>query len=1014
MPRKNGVQTIVLLLLIILTFGSLIHDSEVTPNENEYEVHEFVMSTVPHAPIIIDGDENFTSTATNEGWSGNGSVGDPFIITNYEIDLDGGSGSCINITNTRSNFTISNCNLTGASTSIGAGIYLNNVSYGSVRNTRSNLNYYGISLQDSSHILIFNNTITGNSARGINLNNADSNTITDNICTGGSYGIYLLNSDSNIISRNLSNSNGVGMHLSNSVSNNIDYNTCNQNSNIGIRVENHSDENNLTNNICNDNGLRGILLDMVSYVNIINNTCNDNYYGLDIDGYFIQIINNTMMNNFFSGIYGACGDSLIQLNRIDGGSVWTYMGIGLMYSSYTTITRNEITTCGYGISISYTTNLIISQNQIVDEIEIGIEMYNDADYNTIVLNDISVYHDTSSMEFSGISLDSSTTDNNVTMNSIRNYPEAYPDYYTITDNSNYGNIIDKNWYEDYDGEDLAGDGYGDSPYPIQGTASNSDSHPLMYLPHAPIWTESPSDQVLDYWSQPFYYDLNATAPTSITWAINDTSQFTIDSSGIIQSITNIPVGLYGIRVKVTNFYGISINASFQLVIQEITPPEWIVGPMNITVNYGEILDYGLIATDESGIEEWAINETIDFQLVATQMNVTGYQNGWKLLQIINVSTLVDDEYPLNLTVIDRYGNALTAIFTITISSQEQDITPPLWTLTPTNQILEYNESLEYYISACDPSGIWNWIINDTSHFSITPTYYLAGSTASIINKTTLGPGFYPLNLTVLDNYGNKLSSIFTITINPPLQDIIPPEWIVSPTDQILLYGQPLEEQLAAWDESGIDYWVLNDTIHFLIDENNVLRNNTFLQPGVYILNVSVYDTSGNTISKVITITVSPQELDMTNPIWIVAPADEVLEYGESFIQQLGAWDESGIHHWWINDTEYFTMEDGGILRNATVLAPGSYCILVKAFDPSDNFCSATAIVTIHEPEVVPTITITTTVTIIETTTITIIQTPTDLPSPNEGMNPVMALFLGTGLGGTIGIIIIIVLLKKKS
>ncbi|MHA2302672.1 MAG: hypothetical protein ACXACD_17130, partial [Candidatus Thorarchaeota archaeon] len=72
------------------------------------------LQLTPHSNITIDGDANFSATALLEGWPGDGSPENPYIIDGLDIDLGGGVGHCISISNTRVNFTISNCTLTGA------------------------------------------------------------------------------------------------------------------------------------------------------------------------------------------------------------------------------------------------------------------------------------------------------------------------------------------------------------------------------------------------------------------------------------------------------------------------------------------------------------------------------------------------------------------------------------------------------------------------------------------------------------------------------------------------------------------------------------------------------------------------------------------------------------------------------------------------------------------------------------------------------------------------------------
>ena len=54
----------------------------------------------PHNPIVIDGNDNFTTTATNELWPGDGTPGNPYRIENYEINRSWTAGYCISISNT--------------------------------------------------------------------------------------------------------------------------------------------------------------------------------------------------------------------------------------------------------------------------------------------------------------------------------------------------------------------------------------------------------------------------------------------------------------------------------------------------------------------------------------------------------------------------------------------------------------------------------------------------------------------------------------------------------------------------------------------------------------------------------------------------------------------------------------------------------------------------------------------------------------------------------------------------
>ncbi len=720
-----------------------------------------LLTYTPHTPITINGDQNFSETALVEGWVGDGSIESPFEINGLEIDRAGGIGHCINISNTRVNFTIRFCNFTGASVGIGSGIYLNNVSFGTLSNNTCYSNRYGIYLIDSSFDTVENNTCTSN-VHGIHMYNSDFNTVSDNDCTGNSnYGILQYYCDSNTISRNVCNNNGIdGIHAEEAVSNNIFRNTCNGNGQDGINVIYHPRGNNLSNNTCNANNYYGIIFDN-DHNNIIpaivaNNTCRNNEYGIQFMGVFTDIVNNVLADNLIYGFELSCGESSLEYNIIERSDICFYA----FSMGYCTVSFNKIkeTRCGFWLESCDENS--ISHNSITESEEYGIILYSGS-RNNIFLNDIVVDLDVyEPLWWTGIHLDSNVGDTNVTLNRLERGVGYYIDSETISDNDvGLSNIIDRNFYDDYEGYDNNEDGIGDTPYDIPGNAANIDANPLVYSPFAPKWAEPPTDQVLDYWNQPFYYDLNATAPSPISWQVNDTSQFEIDITGVIQSIIDLPVDEYGLRVTVMNIYGISISGVFQLTIQEITPPQWIVGPADVVLDFGMGLDYGLIATDQSGIITWIINDTINFNLSVTQLNVTGYENGWHLLHITNATILPTGIYTLNVSVIDPYGNRLFGIFAITILPQ-YDSTQPIWIVPPLNETLETGRSFIQRLGAWDESGIHHWWLNDSTYFTI-------DEDGVVRNVTSLEAGIYPLEVRAYDPFDNYCSAVFVITVLEP-------------------------------------------------------------------------------------------------------------------------------------------------------------------------------------------------------------------------------------------------------
>jgi parallel beta-helix repeat protein len=196
--------------------------------------------TTPHAPIMINGDANFSATALLGGWSGDGSPENPYIIDGLGIDLwDADAGMCcIVIENTRVSFTISNCNLTGAHCFSfgqgGDGIYLGNVTNGELVDNIIDNNHKGILLVGSDYNTVANNTCSSNDD-GIALSGSHSNTVANNTCSSNDYGIALYESHSNTVSDNTCNYNRIGIYLQHSQSaNNVVNNTCWRNTEYDI------------------------------------------------------------------------------------------------------------------------------------------------------------------------------------------------------------------------------------------------------------------------------------------------------------------------------------------------------------------------------------------------------------------------------------------------------------------------------------------------------------------------------------------------------------------------------------------------------------------------------------------------------------------------------------------------------------------------------------------------------------------------------------------------------------
>ncbi|MHA2350738.1 MAG: hypothetical protein ACXADL_14035 [Candidatus Thorarchaeota archaeon] len=84
----------------------------------------------------------------------------------------------------------------------------------------------------------------------------------------------------------------------------------------------------------------------------------------------------------------------------------------------------------------------------------------------------------------------------------------------------------------------------------------------------PEWTE-PSDKTIEL-GQDFRYDLNATDFSGLgTWAINDTTNFAIDSNGVITNTTALALGSYGLNVSVSDSLGFTRASVFKVTVESV-------------------------------------------------------------------------------------------------------------------------------------------------------------------------------------------------------------------------------------------------------------------------------------------------------------------------------------------------------------------------------------------------------------------------------------------------------------
>ncbi|NIQ05767.1 MAG: hypothetical protein GWO20_08590 [Candidatus Korarchaeota archaeon] len=207
------------------------------------------------------------------------------------------------------------------------------------------------------------------------------------------------------------------------------------NTEIGIYLG-ASTNNTITNNIITDNTLDGIHLFQSS------NT---------------TVADNIIINNSREGIsLGHSSKNTIESNTITK----TRRGIFLHTSSNTTVAGNTITTNGHGI------NLFISSNTTITK-------------NTITTNGRGIY------------LEASSTGNLVYRNNFIGNDVHAKD---LDGGNAFNTSTTGNYWDDYNGTDVNGDGIGDTSYAIPRPAGSEDYHPVMTPFELPPPLEEPRQQ----------------------------------------------------------------------------------------------------------------------------------------------------------------------------------------------------------------------------------------------------------------------------------------------------------------------------------------------------------------------------------------------------------------------------------------------------------------------------------------------------------------------------------------
>ena len=419
------------------------------------------------------------------------------------------------------------------------GIYLHESSNNIITNNNASINdCYGIGLHFSSNNIITNNN-AANNKYGICLYGSSNNIITNNNAANNKYGIDLYGSSINTITDNSFENDGIfidGFELFHFNTHILEGNTVNgrpiyyyKNTNgikvpedagevilvnctdmtieninasfgsVGIELAYTGDSKISNNDISSSNGA-GIRLYYSNSNTITNNNASNSYVGIYL--YYSSdnnITNNNANLNFWGSgsIYlGHSSNNMVTNNNV---SINKGRGIYLHFSSNNILTNNNINSnVGDGMHLEHSNNNKIMDNSVSSN-EFGICLFSSST-NTITNNNVSInkgrgiyLHESSNNPiYLNNFIDNKYNVNSYKSTNVWNSTEEITYTYNGTTYENYLG----NYWSDYEGNDIDGDGIGDTPHIID---SDKDNYPRMepWENYVPPQENQPPTSVID-------------------------------------------------------------------------------------------------------------------------------------------------------------------------------------------------------------------------------------------------------------------------------------------------------------------------------------------------------------------------------------------------------------------------------------------------------------------------------------------------------------------------------------
>lgn len=597
----------------------------------------------------ININNNWSETASTYEWcSGSGTLENPYIIENITITL-GSSEFGIKVQNSAQYFIIQNCTVNNQAN----GIYLVNCSNGLINNNSISLHSNAILIDECYNLILSNNEIS-ESSYGIRALNGSYNRISYNLISECGYGVFIFGSKF-IIDNN---------HLINNLPS------------VYLFGKGHE----LFNNTLEDSGIYigSNREEVISYNIDTSNTLNNKpiYY-------YANKTNLTPLNFINAGqiLLANCNNSKVadlsftntglpilmvycSNNEISNISIMNEIyGMALTGCEYNTFKNNDIEQCGMGIwLLGHCNNNEFIENRIINTTWDGIRLGND-DSNVFINN---LFKDNQQY---GLSL-SEYSDGNLMYknlflnNSDHAYDEGISNYW---DNGTVGN-----YWDDYKGLDLNGDGIGDSPYNISGPVLNQDKYPLVVIPNPQVSILTPT--YLDIFGvipPQIVVSLQSVLLDEVWYNLDDgttlTNNLTFSGNIDSESWAQIMNGTLKISVFANDSFG-NIVTDYVIVRKDIIKPAITINFPQNNQEFDDPPQFTLSIQEHNLDEFWYTIDNGANNYTISSLTGTINQDAW--------DAVPDGPVTINFYARDVAGNIGTNSVIVAKISSEQQTPPP--------------------------------------------------------------------------------------------------------------------------------------------------------------------------------------------------------------------------------------------------------------------------------------------------------------------------------------------------